>query len=68
MSANDIYRIVERKNGDWVVYHDDADEDSDPNPHPQAVRQSLKAATEVCNERPAEYGYYIEWLDKKEES
>ena len=67
MSANDVYRIEERTDGLFDVYHDDAD--SLPRIRGRVAKAlALKDATSWCGKFPAEYGYYIAWLDDQDYS
>ena len=65
MSANDIYRIEEREDGSFDLYHSDSE--NYPSDKPLVKGLSLKEATRVCDENPAEYGYYIAWIDDKDD-
>ena len=63
MSANDIYRIEEVGDGRFSLYHHDIE--GFP-AKPLVVGITLKEATRICTDDPAEYGYYIAWIDDRE--
>lgn len=65
MSADDIYRIEEEAEGKDIfsVYHHGIE---DYPREPLVVGITLKEATRICTDDPAEYGYYIAWIDDRE--
>ena len=66
MSLDDVYRIEELEEGQdlFSVYHHDVE---DYPREPLVVGVSLKEATRFCDEQPAEYGYYIAWIDGRDD-
>ena len=64
MSTDDIYRIEELEDGRFSVYHYGVE---DYPREPLVVGVSLKAATWICDNEPAEYGYYIAWIEDRED-
>ena len=64
VSTNDIYRIEEEKDGSFCIYHEDAEGDG-PSVY-IGNGTNLRDATRLCDEAPAEYGYYIAWVDDRD--